>query len=611
MLNTGVERIEKDKVLQLHLSGQISIDADLVILCIGVSPENKLAIQANLKVGSRGGILVNEQYETSASDIYAVGDAIEVKHFVTGTATMIPLAGPANKQGRTVASIIAGNKKHRNLAVQGSSVLKVFELTAASTGMNEKQLKQENIAYHKTYVHPSSHASYYPGATPISMKLLFSSDGSILGAQAVGREGVEKRIDVIATALRLKGTVYDLEELELCYAPPYSSAKDPVNMIGFTAANILRGQTKVFYAEEIPSMELDKITLLDVSTAEEFMIGSIDGARNIPVDELRNRIEELPKEKPVYVFCRVGLRGYVAACMLEQKGYEVYNLSGGYKTYTMVFGNKLEPIKLDCIGIRKVSEMNQLANEDRAKQVANRIEVDACGLQCPGPIMKVAESMKSLKEGEQLLIRATDPAFVSDVQVWCQRTGNQFIDNKKDNKVYEVVLQKGVSDLVVTNQVSAGNDKTMVVFSGDLDKAIATFIIANGAAAMGRNITLFFTFWGLNILRRPERVKVSKNIVEKMFGIMMPRGSKKLGLSRMNMGGMGAKMIRMVMKSKNVQSLEELMQAAMDNGVRIVACQMSMDVMGIRREELIDGVEVGGVATFLGSAETSDMNLFI
>ncbi len=611
LLNTGVERIEKDKVLQLHLSEQKSIEADLVILCIGVSPENKLAIQANLKVGSRGGILVNEQYETSASDIYAVGDAIEVKHFVTGTATMIPLAGPANKQGRTVASIIAGNKKHSNLAVQGSSVLKVFELTAASTGMNEKQLKQENIAYHKTYVHPSSHASYYPGATPISMKLLFSSDGSILGAQAVGREGVEKRIDVIATALRLKGTVYDLEELELCYAPPYSSAKDPVNMIGFTAANILRGQTKVFYAEEIPSMELEQITLLDVSTAEEFMIGSIEGARNIPVDELRNRIEELSKEKPVYVFCRVGLRGYVAACMLEQKGYDVYNLSGGYKTYTMVFGNKLEPTKLDCIGIRKVSEMNQLANADRVKQVANRIEVDACGLQCPGPIMKVAESMKSLKEGEQLLIRATDPAFVSDVQVWCQRTGNQFIDNKKDNKVYEVVLQKGVSDLIVTNQVSAGNDKTMVVFSGDLDKAIATFIIANGAAAMGRNITLFFTFWGLNILRRPERVKVSKNIVEKMFGIMMPRGSKKLGLSRMNMGGMGAKMIRMVMKSKNVQSLEELMQAAMDNGVRIVACQMSMDVMGIRREELIDGVEVGGVATFLGSAETSDMNLFI
>lgn len=610
-LNTGVLKFEKKDNLLLHLTQDRSIEADLVILSIGVSPENKLAREAGLKLGAQGGILVNEQYETSAADIYAVGDAIEVTHFVSGSPAMIPLAGPANKQGRTVAEVITGNHKKRNHTVQGSSVLKVFDLTAASTGMNERQLKNANIPYHKTYVHPSSHASYYPGATPISMKLLFNEEGTILGAQAVGREGVEKRMDVIATVLRLRGTVYDLEELELCYAPPYSSAKDPVNMLGFTAANILRAQMKVFYAEDVDAINTDQCSLVDVSTAEECVIGTIPKSINIPVDELRNRLGELPKEKPVYVFCRVGLRGYVASRILSQHGYEVYNLSGGYKTYSMVHKTYLAPTKLDCIGNRKVDcEMDDVVKvAEIGSNIVNCIEVDACGLQCPGPIMKVSEGMNQINAGEQLLIRATDPAFASDVKVWCERTGNQLVHIAKDNLVYEVIIQKGNAKCDAT--VSSGNDKTMVVFSGDLDKAIATFIIANGAKAMGRNVTLFFTFWGLNILRKGKPIKVKKNLIEKMFGMMMPRGSKKLGLSRMNMGGVGAKMIRMVMKRKNVQSLEELMQAALDNGIRIVACQMSMDVMGIKREELIDGIEVGGVATFLGSAETSDMNLFI
>lgn len=612
-LNTGVSRFEKKDRLILHLTSHQTMEADLVILSIGVAPESKLAKEAGLKVGAGGGIIVNERYETSEPDIYAVGDAIEVKHLVSGQQAMIPLAGPANKQGRTVAEAITGKESGRSQAVQGSAVLKVFELTAASTGMNEKQLKAANIAYLKTYVHPSSHASYYPGATQISMKLLFSEEGAILGAQAVGREGVEKRIDVIAAVLRLKGTVYDLEELELCYAPPFSSAKDPVNMIGFTASNILQKEMNVFYAEELDHLDINTITLVDVSTPDEFLMGTIPEAVNIPVDDLRNRLTELPKEKPVYLFCRVGLRGYVAARILMQHGYEVYNLSGGYKTYSMVKGKQMKPIKRDCIGLQKPEDQKEaMVQAAQASGVVCTIEVDACGLQCPGPIMKVSENMKQIQDGEQLLVRATDPAFASDIEVWCERTQNKLIQVKRDKAVYEVIIQKGDSDAVSTQTAaSAGNDKTMVVFSGDLDKAIATFIIANGSAAMGRKVTLFFTFWGLNILRKDNKVHVKKNFIEKMFGMMMPRGSRKLGLSRMNMGGMGAKMIRMIMKKKNVQSLEELIKAAMDNGVRVVACQMSMDLMGIHQEELIDGVELGGVATFLGSAETSDMNLFI
>jgi len=243
--------------------------------------------------------------------------------------------------------------------------------------------------------------------------------------------------------------------------------------------------------------------------------------------------------------------------------------------------------------------------------------VDACGLSCPGPIMKVAQGMKDLLAGEILHITATDPAFASDINVWCERTGNTLLAIKRDKGVYTVDLQKGIaagegnSQDPVTIAASAGNDKTMVIFSGDLDKALAAFIIANGAASMGRKVTLFFTFWGLNILRKSTHVPVKKNLVEKMFGFMMPRGAGKLGLSRMNMGGMGTLMIKNIMKQKNVQSLEELIQAAMASGVRVLACQMSMDLMGIKEEELLEGVELAGVATFLGSAELSDTNLFI
>ena len=609
---TGVQGFEQAENLIVKLSDNTELNADLVILSIGVAPDSRLAKQANLELGVGGSIKVDSTYATSDPNIFAVGDAIGVRHLVTGDETLIPLAGPANKQGRLAAENVLGTHLVKDDGVQGSAVLKVFKMTAASTGLNERQLKAQNIPYQKTYVHPASHASYYPDSTQLSMKLLFAQDGKLLGAQAVGYDGVDKRIDVLATALRLGATVYDLEKLELCYAPPYSSAKDPVNMLGFTAANILRGDMKVFHFDEVDALDRSKITLLDVRTPEEVQIGTFEGAINIPVDELRERINELPKEKPVYAFCKVGLRGYIAARMLMQHGYDAYNLSGGYQTYSM-FKEDQEPDKtlpIDCIGIKDPQNEVVAPTQAPCCTPAKVIEVDACGLQCPGPIMKVAEGMKGMKDGECLLVRATDPAFASDIRVWCERTGNKLLSIDQDKNVYRVSMQKGNTE-APSCSIQGGNDKSMVIFSGDLDKALAGLIIANGAASMGRKVTMFFTFWGLNILRKSNRVKVQKNFIEKMFGMMMPRGSKKLGLSRMNMFGMGSKMIRGVMKSKNVQSLEELIQAAMDNGVKILACQMSMDIMGIKREELIDGVEIAGVATFIGSAEQSDTNLFI
>lgn len=610
LFGTGVQAFEKAENLKIKLTGEKELSSDIVILSIGVAPDSRLAKEAGLELGVGGSIKVDDTLATSDEYIFAVGDAIGVRQLVTGDETMIPLAGPANKQGRLVGENVLGERVTKASGVQGSAVLKVFDMTAASTGLNEKQLKAQKIDYQKTYVHPASHASYYPDSTQMSLKLLFAADGKILGAQAVGFDGVDKRIDVLATALRLGGTVYDLEELELCYAPPYSSAKDPVNMLGFTAANILRGNMKVFHYDEVDALDRKKITLLDVRTAEEVNAGTLEGAVNIPVDELRGRMNDLPKDKPVYVFCQVGLRGYIAGRMLEQNGFDVYNLSGGYKTYCIAKGEqgeKTKPCCVDCIGVKKKQDDEPT---DVVEKAAKVIEVDACGLQCPGPIMKAAEGIKKIRDGENLLIRATDPAFASDIGVWCEKTGNPLLGVERDGATYSVRIQKG-GGISAVSPAQGGNDKSMIIFSGELDKAIAAMIIANGAASMGRKVTLFFTFWGLNVLRKSENAHVKKTPIEKMFGFMMPRGSKKLGLSRMNMMSMGSRMIRGVMKSKNVTSLEELMQSAMASGVRMIACQMSMDIMGIKKEELIDGVEIAGVATFLGAAEQSDTNLFI
>jgi CoA-disulfide reductase len=612
-LEDGVKALQHNsKYSVVELNSGKEIKTDMIVLGIGVRPETELAKKAGLALGERGGIKVNKTLQTSNPDIYAVGDAIEVIDYVNGNPALIPLAGPANKQGRIVANNICGIKEEYE-GTQGTSVLKVFDMTVASTGNNEKILKRFNIPYQKSFTHSASHAGYYPGAMPISLKLLFSpKDGKILGAQAVGYEGVEKRIDVIATAIRAGMTVYDLEKLELSYAPPYSSAKDPVNMAGYVASNILKGDVAVIHWDEIANLDKNKSILVDVRTPMEFSMGTIQGAVNIPVDELRNRMNEIPKDKEVIIFCQVGLRGYLACRILMQNGYKnVKNLSGGYKTY---FPAVQKQGNQDIYDYERIDNSDLIHASSPGPENCDAvvdIRLDACGLQCPGPIMQVNNAINSMNVGEVLEVTASDPAFGTDIKAWCERTGHQLIKVGKEGKNIKACIKKGNGRMSQHNVTSSGNDKTMIVFSGDLDKAIASFIIANGAAAMGRKVTMFFTFWGLNILRKHNKVKVKKSLLESMFGMMMPRGSRRLGLSKMNMGGMGGKMIRYIMNKKNVSSLEDLIEQAKAQGVRIVACSMSMDVMGIKEEELIDGIEIGGVATFLGAAESADTNLFI
>jgi CoA-disulfide reductase len=318
--------------ISAELSDGQKIDCDLVILAIGVKPEVSLAKEAGLEIGQRGGIVVNEQMRTNDPSIFAVGDAIEVDEFVTGTKALIPLAGPANRQGRIAADNIFGrNSIYKK--TQGTAVCKLFDLTIGMTGVNEKILKRMNMVYEKVYIHSNNHASYYPGATPISMKLLFDpKTRKILGAQAVGREGVDKRIDVLAVALRAGMTVYDLENLELCYAPPYGSAKDPVNFLGFVSSNVLKGDVRILHSDELTNIKSDQV-ILDVRSEKETQGGMVPGAINIPIDDLRDQLSQLSKDKEYLVYCQVGLRGYLAYRILTQHGFRSRNLSGGYQTY--------------------------------------------------------------------------------------------------------------------------------------------------------------------------------------------------------------------------------------------------------------------------------------
>lgn len=334
-LGDGVQSFrDEEKGISIVLQSGQEIHADLVILAIGVKPDTDFLEGSGIALGTRGHIIVDETLQTNREGVYAVGDAVEIKDYVLGTQGAIPLAGPANKQGRIAADRICGLPSTYK-GTQGTAIIKIFNLTGASTGSNERTLERLNIPYQTVYVHPSSHATYYPGAKPIALKLLFNDEGRILGAQAFGQEGVDKRIDVIATVLRLKGTVHDLAELELTYAPPFSSAKDPVNMAGYLAQNVLSGRMEVATLKHMDALDLGKQILLDVRTKAEFEQGHIQGALHIPVDELRSRVNELDPEKEIYVYCAVGVRGYIASRILNQKGYKVKNLTGGYRSYSM------------------------------------------------------------------------------------------------------------------------------------------------------------------------------------------------------------------------------------------------------------------------------------
>ena len=607
-LGDGLKFIQKDNGLKVTLQSGGQVESDLVILSVGVRPENSLAKEASLELGVRGTIVTNQFMQTTDADIYAIGDATQVTHLVSKAATSLPLAGPASKQARIVADHLCG-KQASYAGVQGTAIVKVFDLTVGSTGLNSHQLKELGLPFHNAIIHASNHAGYYPGASPLAFKLLFSPEGKLYGAQIVGLEGVDKRIDVIATALHAGLTVFDLEKLELAYAPPYGSARDAVNLIGYVAGNMLRGDLKTIDWTDVKDLNPDKDYILDVREAEELTLGSLSDSHNIPLGQLRQRMGEIPKDKRIVVYCQVGQRGYFACRSLQLHGFEAVNLNGGYKTWSHAVEKQSNFDTFENVIITSREEIQETVPFMNTPNTT--LNVDACGLQCPGPILKLQNAVKEVKPGDVITITATDFGFTSDVHAWASRTGNRVLSVGTENNIITAQVQKGAPKAQTSTAVAANQDKTMVVFSGDLDKALAAFIIANGAAAMGHKVTMFFTFWGLNILRKNNPPAVKKNPIERMFGWMMPRGADKLSISRMNMGGMGTALIKSIMKKKNIYSLPVLIKTAQENGVIIQACQMSMDMMGIKKEELLDGIDVVGVATFVASSDESNATLFI
>jgi NADPH-dependent 2,4-dienoyl-CoA reductase/sulfur reductase-like enzyme/peroxiredoxin family protein/rhodanese-related sulfurtransferase/TusA-related sulfurtransferase len=607
-LGDGLKAISQNESLHVTLQSGRAVDTDMVILSVGVRPETNLAKDAGLELGARGAILVNEHMQTSDQDIYAIGDAALVKNVISGTDVNVPLAGPASKQARIAADHITGHDVSYN-GVQGTSIVKVFDLTVGSTGLNSKQLDDLGLSYKDAIIHASNHAGYYPGASPMAFKLLFSPEGKIYGAQVVGLEGVDKRVDVIATAIHGGMTVYDLEELELAYAPPYGSARDPINIIGFLAGNVLRGDVKTMEWDDVNQVDPAKTVFLDVRDPEELALGQLEGAINIPLGELRTRANELPRGKQIAVYCQVGQRGYFATRILDQLGFDTINLNGGYKTYSHAACEQSNFDTFENVTISSREEIQEVAPFNPAN--VNEFTVDACGLQCPGPILKLYTKVKEINPGDVVTVKATDFGFTSDVGAWADRTGNKLLSLDSEGGVITARIQKGLEKKQEASSLAVTQDKTMVIFSGDLDKAIAAFIIANGAASMGHKVTMFFTFWGLNILRKDNPPSVKKNLIERMFGFMMPRGANKLNLSQMHMAGMGTAMIKGIMNKKNVYSLPVMIQIARDNGVILQACQMSMDLMGIKQEELLDGIENVGVATFIHASDESNATIFI
>ena len=623
--------LDRSGAVSVQTEGGGDFEADLVVLALGSLPNTTLARGAGLQLGPLGGIAVSDRMQTSDPDIYAGGDAVESAEFVSSQPVHIPMAGPANRQGRIIADNLCG-RDSRYRGTQGTAILKVFDLAVAMTGLNEKALLKSGLPYRKVLLSPSGHASYYPGTAPMRFKLLFSPDGKrILGAQIVGRDGVDKRIDVIATAMRGNLGVWDLEHLELAYAPPYGSAKDPVNMAGFTACNLLRGDVDLWYAEEFQNLPPGAV-LLDVRGPSEFADWHIPGAVNLPVGQLRAKHATLDKSRSHYVYCKVGLRSYLAYRILKQLGYQAKTLSGGTDFFRASFpkyetgsaelgmrsaecGYRSGEYKMHQTDGAQTIEHGTQTPHSALRAPGSASQLDCMGLQCPGPMMRLKEAIAAVAVGDLIEIRASDPGFARDLAAWCHSTGHELVESQP--------IPSGICARVRKMALTAGGaanpaasarrrKKTFVVFSGDLDRVMAAFVLANGALAMGDEVTLFFTFWGLSAIRKEQAVATSgKGLLDRMFGWMLPRGLSRLTLSKMHMAGMGTAMMKHVMAQKQVASPQELLASARKQGLKLVACSMSMDVMGLRREELLDGVEIGGAATFLAEADESNVTLFV
>ncbi|MBC7194145.1 MAG: FAD-dependent oxidoreductase [Caldisericia bacterium] len=602
-LGSAVKEFKEENKIKTILENGTEISSDFVVFSIGVKPEVNLAKEAGLKIGETGGILVDENMRTSDPNIFAVGDAVEIVNFVSQTKTRVPLAGPTHKQARVAADNISGiNSKY--LGSMGTAIVKIFNITAASTGLNSQTLEKLGINYKFECLSTFNHAGYYPDAYPIYLKVFYENKTrKILGGQAVGFDGVDTIINSLATAIRFNAKITDLKDIDFAYSPQYGHAKNPLNIIATMAEDDLTGLAPKVTIFEVDELIKKGAILIDVREREETLARKIENSVNIPLSELKNRLNELQKDKLYILCCTKGQRAYNALRILLDNGFKAKYLSGGLTFYD------------SCFNVEKKFEVKE-KKESKVEEIKKEeaIKIDAKGLSCPGPLMKLKEALDKTKESALIEIEATDPGFYKDIVSYCESKGLKLISLEKD-KTIKAVIKKGEEAKITSEKkedlTQKGDSLSIILFSNDFDKVMASLIIGNGALSMGKKVSIFCTFWGLNVLRKDYKVEVKKNFIEKMFGMMMPRGAKRLVLSKLNMLGIGTKLMKSIMKKYNVLPPEELLKTFIQNGGKVIACSMTMNLMGIKREELIDGIEEGGVGTYLAFAEKSGINLFI
>ncbi len=546
----------------------------------------------DVETDENGLLVVNNNFQTSDPKVFAVG-AIVDREFNANAA----------KNGRDLANYLTTGKEIIETKIK-TTYLTIANQEFAAINYVDNQIKIKD----SVIVHRLSHASYEANASNLSIKVTFSEDLQILSVMMYGN-GVAGRVNPIVMAMNQGMTVSEFETLPLMLDPKISMGKEQLVTAMSSALNV-NNKYRNFYFDQID--QIDGI-LIDVRTPIEYQLGHIEGSINIELNELRNNLDKIDLTNPLYVYCQAGLRANVAISILKAAGCsEIYNLSGGFKTYEgyqkYLKNIQIKAIEKKVVQDEKKSVSTKNQGEEQTMKIAKTI--DATALQCPGPIMQVYNAMNEVATGEVIEITVSDFGFKNDIYSWCEKTGNSLVScETNSNGKIVAQIQKGQEE---NNSIAKSNDSaTIVMFSGDLDKAIAAMIIAQGAASLGKKVTIFCTFWGLNVLRKSEKVNIKKPINEKMFSAMMPRGADKLGISNMNMMGMGAKMIKKTMKDKDVYSLPELMLQAKESGVEFIACTMSMDVMGIHEEELLDYVSYGGVAKYVSESETAGLTLFI
>ena len=596
------------------------IPYELIFATAGIKPNTEFIAAAGIKVDDRGIVVTNKQMQTSDKDVYAGGDIVYTPHAITGKKVYSPLAWGANRQARVIANHIAGIKDEQPPTFN-TAIIKLFRKGAAQTGLSEFAAKQEGFEIGTSIIDSNHHAGYYPGAKKVITKLIFDKGTlRILGGQAVG-ENPDKKIDVIATAIQNEATLYDLQDLNLAYSPPYGSARDVINVVASVAINGIERNIKYVRGMDVP----EGAYIIDVRPEVVFSMGSMPGAINIDKEELRTS-DKLPsdKDREIHLLCNTGHESYNAWSILSGMGYtNLINIQGGLQhynawkkatTYTPELSSTIsQPVAKDA------SASAPVASATPANGVVH--DVDCSGLSCPGPILKVANKLKEVNDGDILNVKATDFGFETDIKVWATKNGHTVMSVTSDNDGVKAQIAKGsVSKAGVINEdtkalagaMLQGKKKaTIVLFSGDYDKMIGAMIIAQAAASLGTEVTIFTTFWGLNALRVKPKKRIKKTFIEKRFAKKMPMGAAKLPLSQMNMGGLGKKMIKSIMKKHNVTTPEVMLQQSIDMGINIIACTMSMDLMGLKKEELIDGIGFAGAAAYVAESDDSNLTLFI